>query len=123
MAQNTTTKGQKCQNSPKTRPKRFPKHVIDMENNVAPILMLELDGGHGAREKVTRFVAGILWWLLDLDVLAEYENEGGWSKAQQIEKMNGATARATNGNPVYPVPICRRHGWEVNCRFSTCLWS
>ena len=84
---------------------RFPKHVIDMKNNVAPILMLELDGGHGAREKVTRFVAGILWWLLDLDVLAEYENEGGWSKARQIEKMNGATARATNGNPVYiPCP-------------------
>ena len=63
-------------------------------------LVIEMDGGHGAREGLTIFALGILWRVRNLDVLAEGEGEGGWSKLGNVEKVNGAGARAINGAPL-----------------------
>ena len=53
-----------------------------------------------SREYLTCFTLGILWRLFDLDMLAEAENEGGWSKLNTVEKMNGAAARRLNGKAI-----------------------
>ena len=47
----------------------------------AAFRFIEMDGGHGAREYLTVFALGCMWFILDLDVLAEAENEGGYSKS------------------------------------------
>eukprot|EP01047_Picozoa_sp_COSAG01_P088175 COSAG01_NODE_20622_length_944_cov_2.263905_1_plen_84_part_00 len=74
-----------------------------------------MDGGHGAREHLTCFTLGILWWLFDLDFLAEAENEGGWSKLNTVEKLNGASVAVMTHQtaPCFPrqptcVPVCLR---------------
>ena len=33
-------------------------------------------------------------------MLAEAENVGGWSKEQEVEKVNGTAARRMNGKPI-----------------------
>ena len=59
-----------------------------------------MDGGHGAREHLTVFALGCLWYIYDLDVLAEAENEGLYSKRSNVEKVNGQASRSINGTPV-----------------------
>ena len=50
---------------------RYPELFEDPNGDTCPIITIELDGGHGASERVTRFCGGLIWYRRDLCALHE----------------------------------------------------
>jgi hypothetical protein len=63
-------------------------------------LILLADGGHGPSEEMFRFAMGVMFLVLDLNVLHVVTNAGGQSKFNVVEQLNGSFAQRINGNPI-----------------------
>ena len=79
---------------------RQPEKFSAPDGEGPAFLVITMDGGHGAREGLTCYALGLLWWTANLDLLATGENIGGWSKEQNTENANGCAARRMNGEAI-----------------------
>ena len=55
---------------------RYPEQFTGPDGKIVPILTMEMDGGKGAGQLLTRFNGGLTWYIHDLCALHENENEG-----------------------------------------------
>ena len=77
-----------------------PEKFCNDDGTTVPGLYIEMDNGHGTREKATQLCAMLLLYLKNLDFVWISRNAGGWPKLVPAEKVNGAISRRTNGLPI-----------------------
>ena len=79
--------------------------VLNGDGYLFENMFIEIDGGHGPREKAARFCAGLLFHILDLNVLHFFANSGGCSRWATAEQVNGAIAVRINGVIFWVDPV------------------
>jgi hypothetical protein len=55
---------------------RYPEEFTGVDGLIVPVITIEMDGGKGVSHTLTRFNAGIVWYLHDMCALHVNENEG-----------------------------------------------